>query len=88
MTVDIEKWTWWPVVNERRALLISKKISGKLTQNEFAEFTVLQGIAEVIVTGTTGPFKINPRLEALTKRFEKLAAKVQRKLDRFSESSK
>lgn len=80
MSVNIDTWEWWHVANNRRAFLISRKVAGKLTKNEYAEFVVLQGVAEVICTGTTDPFKINPRLEALTKRFEKLAAKVQKRL--------
>lgn len=84
MTTDVNKWPWWQAANERRAELIGKKHGDGLTGDEATEFTILQGIAEVVVESVSPPMDFGP-LEALAKRFEALAAKVQAEIHRTSE---
>jgi hypothetical protein len=85
MNLDVSRWRWWNDANERRAFLIGMKAHKEpMTDAEKAEYAVLQGLAELICTGTTAPFNLSP-LEEIAKKAERLAAKIQKQLHKSSE---
>jgi hypothetical protein len=87
MTLEPHISRWWDLANERRQRLILKKYKGgDLSKRQKAEFIMLQGIADVVMS-YAAPIDFGP-LKAITKKFERLAARVAKASLKSSEMGK
>lgn len=69
---------WWDIANERRARLIKKKYipGGGLDPRETAEYTLLQGVCELIMS-YAAPIDFS-HLDKMVKKAEKLAERISK----------
>lgn len=70
---------WWGVLNDRRQALIRIKYTKGLRKNELREFSVLQAVADLVITAYSAPAqKFAPALEKLEAHAHRLLEKTGR----------